>query len=94
MIFEGAQDFVEFLRNRSKLLSILPWGNDLIVYSDSIEKGCKCKRKARESHTNAVYKDLVLNTVQKNKDIQFFLKKEANQDHIIFKLENEMIAEI
>ncbi|MAF24564.1 hypothetical protein CL634_03175 [bacterium] len=94
MTFEGAKDFAGFLKGKNRLLMILPWGSDLITYVESIDKGCKCKKKTRIAHTNSVYKDLVVNTIKKNRDVQHFLKKETGEESIVFKLDEHVIAKI
>tara|TARA_R100000008_G_C3528635_1_gene138016 strand:+ start:498 stop:785 length:288 start_codon:yes stop_codon:yes gene_type:complete len=92
-VFNGPDEFVQFLEENDDLQDVIAWGADLVTFHNSVHKGCKCKENVRKQHRDNMYKDLVLTVIAVSRPLQEILKDNLNEDEIIFKLNEEIILQ-
>ena len=87
------KDLVEWFKENPDMMNVMPWGANLVAHSDSIGKGCKCKRKSKISNLMKVYKNIVLEIFTQNSHHVALMKRELQVDKIVFMVEDDIIKE-
>lgn len=92
--FNGAAEFAKFLRDNATLMSLIPFGEELVALDSNVEKGCKCRRGQRLSNRDHVYKTMITNIVALNEDIQKTFKEYSGETSVSWKENGEVLLEI
>jgi len=89
MTIGGPEDFVKILKENSKLVDVIPWGQELINLQEGLNSGCKCSKGKRARWRDETYKEMVNLVLANNSTLRDFMKKELSGKQIIFMYDNK-----
>jgi len=92
--FNNPDEFTAFLRENETIRSILPFADELVALTDSIDKGCACRKNQRIANRDHVYKTMLQNILAVNKELQGMVKKYGGFEKALWKSNDETILEI
>ena len=92
--FNSPDEFTSFLRSNETIRSILPFAAELVSLTDSIDKGCACRKNQRIANRDHVYRTMLKNILAVNKELQDMVKQYGGFQKALWKLNNETVLEI
>ena len=84
--------FVEWFKLSPHLAATMPWVANLTADKENLNKGCKCKHKAKMLNYKGVFRNMAVDIYGKNGFLVNQLKKELEVDLITFQIDSEIIA--